>query len=109
MNKLFKGKRYDFRILNFPLGKKQSLFSLKATHRQTKKTSFITTVNVILSELNVCQDIPEFWESDWVLSNRKVNKLAEDVEQFFSDRKFLIYLEKYLDLDRKLSEWENYE
>lgn len=109
MKKVFKGDKYDFRIFNFPLGKRQSLFSIKATHKQTKRTSFITTVNVILSELNVNPDMPEFWESDWILNSEKVNKLIIKAEQFLSDKRFLPYLEDYLDLDRKQSEWENYE
>ncbi|MCG2808741.1 MAG: hypothetical protein L6275_00120 [Candidatus Portnoybacteria bacterium] len=109
MKKVFKGNKYNFQIFNFPLGKRQILFSIEATHNRTKRTSFITNVNVILSELNIHSEIPKFWESEWILNNTEANKLITVTEQFLSDKKFLPYLEKYLNLDRKQSEWENYE
>lgn len=109
MKKVFKGNKYNFKILLSPLNQKQNLFAIRATHNRTKRTSFITTVNVILSELNIHSEIPKFWESEWILNDREANKLITVTEQFLSDKKFLPYLEKYFDLDRKQSEWENYE
>jgi len=109
MKKIFKGNKYNFQILNFPLGKRQNFFSIKATHNRTKRTSFITTVNVILSELNIPSDVPRFEESDWVVNYGETIKLNNSAKQLFSDKKFLPYLENCLDLDRRIYEWENYE
>lgn len=108
-NKIFKGIKYNFRILVSLVGQKQSLFAIKATHKQTKRTSFISTVNVILSELNINSDVPRFWESEWLLDKEETSGLITSTEQLFSDKKFLLYLERYLDLDRRQSEWENHE
>ena len=109
MKKIFKGNKYNFKILLSQVRQKQILFAIKATHNHTKRTSFITTVNVILSELNIPSDMPRFWESEWVLNKKETGNLIVSAEQLFSDKKFMPYLEKYLDLDRKQSEWENYE
>jgi len=109
MKKIFKGNKYNFKILLSQLRQKQILFAIKTTHNHTKRTSFITTVNVILSELNIPSDMPRFWESEWVLNKNEGSNLIASAEQLLSDKGFLSYLEKYLDLDRKQSEWENYE
>jgi hypothetical protein len=109
MKKAFEGNRYNFKIFNLPLGKRQSVFYIKAKHKETSRTSFITNVNVVLSELDIPSDMPTFWESEWVLNRRKANEIARVAEQFLSDEKFLPYLEKYLNLDKEQSEWENYE
>lgn len=109
MEKVFRGNQYNFKILMFPLNQKRSFFAVGATHNHTKRTSFITNVNVILSELNIPSDISKFWGSEWILSKKEANNLTVSTQQLFSDRKFLSYLEKCLDLDREQSKWENYE
>lgn len=109
MKKMFNGNKYEFRLLNFSLGEKQSLFAIKATHKQTKRMSFITNVNVILSELNIPSNVPRFWESEWTLNEHEAGNLIIFAKELLSDKKFLPYLEKQLDFDRKQSEWENYE
>ncbi len=53
--------------------------------------------------------MPRFWESEWILNKAKANSPTRFTEQLLSNKKFLPYLEKELDLDRKQSEWENYE
>lgn len=109
MKKVLKGNKYNFKILLSPLNQKQSLFAIRATHNHTKRTSFITTVNVILSELNISSDMPRFWETEWILKKNEANNLTAPAEQLLSNKKFIPYLEKYLDLDRRQSEWESYE
>jgi len=109
MKNVFKGDKYDFQLLGFPLGERRTHFTIRATHRQSKRTAFITNVNVILSELNIPSNAPRFWESEWVLSKEEAKNLIVSVEKLLSDKMFLPYLEKNLDFDRKESEWENYE
>ena len=109
MTKAFSGHNYSFKVDNFPLSKGQNIFSIISTHQPTKKKSFITNVNVILSELGIHQDRPEFWESEWMLNKKEASNLATLAGRLFSGNKFVPYLENYLDLDRKQSEWENYD
>lgn len=104
---VFIGNRYNFRISLSPLNKKQSSFAIIARHNDTKTISFITTVNVILSALEVSSDMSCFWESEWVLSREKANELAVSAGKIFSDNKFLSFVESCLDLDREQSSWEN--
>jgi hypothetical protein len=108
MERFFTGNKYNFKIYNFALREKQSLFLIKALHKPTKKTSFITNINVILSELNILSSVPKFWESEWIINEEEARNLIVSVKQLLSDKKFLPYLEKHLDLDRKESEWEDY-
>lgn len=109
MKNIFKGDKYDFRLFSCSLGERRSLFFIKATHKPTRRTSFITNANVILSELNIPSNVPRFWESEWIINKKDARNLTVSIGQLLSDKKFLPYLEKYLDFDRKESEWENYE
>lgn len=109
MKRTFKGDKYDFKLFKFSLGERQCLFFIKALYKPTRRTSFITNVNPILSELNAPSNTPKFWESEWILNNKEASKLIISTEQLLSDTKFLPYLEGFLDFDRNESEWENYE
>lgn len=109
MTKTFKGYNYNFAVSNSPISRRRSNFFITSMHRPTKRKSFITTVNVILSELRVNPDKPEFEDSDWVLDRKKADRLAVLAGRIFSDKEFLPYVEHCLDVDRKESEWENYE
>lgn len=109
MEIVFKGNRYNFKIFNMPISKRQNIFYIKAIHKETRRTSFITNVNAILSGLNISSNSRIFWETEWVLNKRKADEISLSAEEFISDKEFLPYLEQALDLDRKESEWENYE
>lgn len=109
MKKMFNGNKYKYRLFNLSLGEKRSLFFIKAIHKQTQRTSFITNVNVILSELHIPSNVSRFWESEWTLNEREAGNLIASATELLSLKKFLPYLEKQLDFDRKQSEWENYE
>ena len=110
MEKIFEGNKYIFRISNFPLGKGESNFSIKATDKKTRYTSFVININAVLSELNVpYKDSPEFWESDWVLNKKIADIFFKETKQMFTNKNRLAYIEDYLDFDRKQGELENYE
>ncbi|MBU4320232.1 MAG: hypothetical protein KJ739_04000 [Nitrospinae bacterium] len=109
MKTFVKGIRYDYKIFIFPRDRNNCYFSIKAVHKQTGRTSFITTVNVILSELGIDSNESMFWESDWMLSRKEANKYSKHAYELFSTKNFLSCIERYLDIDRQQSEWENYE
>ncbi|MBI5573675.1 MAG: hypothetical protein HY919_03875 [Elusimicrobia bacterium] len=108
METIVKGNRYNYKILNTHLDKKNSLFSIKAIHKQSRRSSYITTVNIVLSNLNVNSEEPRFWESDWIVNKKEAKKLIKDAKELFSDNKYLPFVENYLNFDRKESEWGNH-
>lgn len=109
MKTFVKGIRYDYKIFNFPRNRNIRYFSIKAVHKQTRRTSFITTVNVILSELGIDSNGSMFWETDWMLSRKEANEYSRRTRELFSNKDFLSYTEIFLDIDRQQSEWESYE
>ena len=78
MKKLIKGNNYNFLINN---------------------------VNCILSGLCVDGYNKKFWESDWVITKRQSSKFFKIAVDFLTDEDFKEYVERYLDLDRSLGEW----
>lgn len=110
MKKLFKGNKYSYKILLFKLSQKRYYLDLKATDIRAKRTSFINTVNIVLSSLDILpQEMPRLCESDWILNKSQATRLTKSAERLFSGKEFLPRLESYLDFDREQSEWENYE
>src|SRR3989338_2611525 len=97
MDELLNGIRYNFIISSEPI------------HKETKRKSFVTNVNALLSLFNVDGEDPRFWENEWILKNKEIKKLIFPAKKYLSDKNFLFYLEDYLDLDRKESEWGGYE
>lgn len=109
MKMFVKGIRYNYKIFNCYYNSNNNHFSIKAIHKQTRRLSFITTINVILSELGIDSNKSMFWESDWMLNRKKANKYSKRTYELFSDKNFLSYIEKNLNIDRQQSGWENYE
>ncbi len=82
-------------------------FSIEATHKISHRISTITTVNPILSELQVPESEKRFEESVWVVNKKESTHLMKMAKELLSHRSYLKYLERILDEDRKLGEWEN--
>jgi len=82
-------------------------FSIEATYKINHRTSTITTVNPILSELQVPESEKRFEESVWVVTKKESEHLMKMAKELLSHRSYLKYFERILDEDRKLGEWEN--
>lgn len=100
------GSKYSFEI--FTEAKRQDCrFFIKAKSKSTGRFSCINNLNVVLSELNVDINDPIFYDSMWVVTKDEANYFEEVAKQFLFDSSFLDYLERKLDEDRGLGEWEN--
>ena len=82
-------------------------FSIEATHKINHRTSTITTVNPVLSELQIPESDKRFEESVWVVNKKESTHLMKMAKELLSHRSYLKYFERILDEDRKLGEWEN--
>lgn len=100
------GSKYSFQI--FTEAKRQDCrFFIKAISKPTGRFSCINNLNVVLSELNVDINNPKFFDSMWAVTKDEANYFEGVAKQFLSDKSFLAYLERKLDEDRMLGEWEN--
>lgn len=84
-------------------------FSIVAVHRNTRRTSFITTTNFILNLLDINTDENRFWESEWLISKEERILFTHKFENFIKQKHSLIIFEKFLGEDRLAGEWENFE
>ncbi len=64
-------------------------------------------MNAILAEFNIAIDDPKVANSTWVVTKEEARYFANVARKFLSDTSFSNYLEKQLDEDRMLGEWEN--
>lgn len=101
-----KGKCYNFEIYSYQKWK-HFCFFIKAKSKETGRTSCINNLNAILSALNVRGDDPKAADSTWAVTKNESEKYLFTSKQALSDPFFLDYLERQLDEDRRLSEWEN--
>ena len=103
MKKLINGGRYRF-IVNCSEFDKDFYFCIEARHKNTNRHSLINNVNCILSALGVDGYNRKFWESEWVVTKMQSSKFFKIAIDFLADKDFIPYIEKELDLDRKLGE-----
>jgi len=82
-------------------------FFIKAIHKLTGRFSCINDLNAILSEFNIGIDDPKVEDSMWLLTKENARHLEKTARQILSDQLFRDYLERQLDEDRMLGEWEN--
>ena len=99
------GKRYNFKIVSENPTSGNNPFYIRATHKPTRRTSCINNLNVILSELGVDSDKPEYADSMWTLPRNRAIQFVNTTKKILSDLVFTEYLEKQLDEDRTLGEW----
>ena len=100
------GEKYSYEIVS-ENEDEDSCFFIKAIHKLTGRYSCINNLNAILSEFNVGIDNPKNEDSMWIVTRKDARHLKETARQFLSDPSFRDYLEKQLDEDRTLGEWEN--
>ena len=104
MKKIINGSKYNFLVNSFKFSN-NFFFDIEARHKNTNRHSLINNVNCILSGLEVDGYDKKFWESDWVITKRQSEKFFEIAADFLADKNFRPYIEKQLDLDRSLGEW----
>ena len=104
MKKIINGKDYRF-VINCLNSSKDSFFYIEAQHKNTNRHSLINNVNCILSGLCVDTYNKKFWESEWIVSKNEAIKFFKKANNFLEDDSFREYVEKYLNFDRKLGEW----
>lgn len=106
MMKTIKGKKYDFKIT---CSENRGLFCfyIRAICKSSGRTSCINNLNAILSEFDIDGNDPKAADSTWMLSKIEAHYFVGNSKQFLTDTVFRNYLEKRLDEDRRLGEWEN--
>jgi hypothetical protein len=103
---IIEGEKYNYEIVS-ENEDEDFCFFIKAIDKLTGRFSCINNLNAILSEFNVGIDDPKIEDSMWVLTKENARHLEKTAKQFLSDPLFRDYLEKRLDEDRMLGEWEN--
>ena len=103
---VIKGGRYTFEIISDERNE-YSCFFIRAKHKPSGRISYINNMNVILSELNVGIDDSKVEDSTWIVSKSEGQNFANIIKQSLSDGQFFMYLERMLDKDIELGEWEN--
>ncbi|MGB3341581.1 MAG: hypothetical protein WBB37_08885 [bacterium] len=100
------GEKYNYKIVS-ENEDEDICFFIKAIHKLTGRYSCINNLNAILSEFNVGIDDPKIEDSMWVLTKENARHLEKTAKQILSDPSFRDYIERQLDDDRTLGEWEN--
>ena len=100
------GDRYNFEIVSQDK-ENDFLFFIRAICKSTQRFSCINNLNTVLSEFNIEIDDPKVSDSTWIVKKEEALYLEETAREFLSSSFFLGYVEKQLDEDRFLGEWEN--
>lgn len=106
MKRLVTGISYLYEITSVQKRNKHH-FSIRATHKSSKRSSVITTINLFLSEFDIPESDKNFKESIWIVDKKKAIFLVKATIHLLSDQNYQKYLEKFLYEDRNQSEWEN--
>ena len=100
------GKEYKFALQKTD-GEIEGCLSILAIEKKTKLCSSINNLNFVLSSLDISYQDYQFADSSWILPNELADDLFYKARNLLSDKKSLMLLETYLDLDREEGEWEN--
>ncbi len=86
---------------------KNYCFQILSQHKKSKRTSRITNLNFILSD--IVSEIMNYEDvnDSWIDTNKKkAEKLFETATECFKNQKWIEQLEEALDEDRMCGEWE---
>jgi hypothetical protein len=103
---MISGRKYNFQIVSQREGLDYSFF-IRAESKSSGKTSCINNLNAILSEFGIGMEDPKVADSTWMVNKEEAQYFSDTATQFLSDIAFLDYIERKLDEDRMLGEWEN--
>jgi len=101
-----RGGKYNFEIVSQNKGW-DSCFFIRAICKSTGRVSCINNLNAVLSEFNIGIDDPKGADSTWLVTEEETHYLEKTAKQFLASLLFVDYLERQLDEDRSLGEWEN--
>ena len=104
MKKIIKGEMYNF-VVNCFKCENDFLFYIEAINLQEKTHSFINNLNNILSEFNINMNDKRISESQWILKRKEAKLFFSHAINFLLDIKFKNYIERRLNEDRSLGEW----
>lgn len=105
---IINGEKYIIEVLTRSVNFNEYLFCINAKCINTGLFSSINNLNTILSELDIGIDDPLGEDSSWIVKKEDAFKYKKIIKTSLSSPIFFKYLEKQLDLDRELSEWEKY-
>jgi len=102
------GRKYKFEV-GYVNGDSNTMkFFIKAICKKTKRYSCICNLNTILSEYRTSiKNISQMIDSTWIVKKSLCPKLVKNTRELLFDKEYLKYLERHLDYDRQLGEWEN--
>ncbi len=100
------GGKYSFGIFS-EKEEQDCCFFVRAIAKPSRKSSCINNLNAMLSEFGIDIEDPRFADSQWVVSKEKAQQFSDIATEALSNRSFLEYIERQLDEDRSLGEWEN--
>lgn len=106
MKQTIQGGGYEF-IINCYKHKGKYCFYIEAISLKKQTHSFINNMNCILSELNTDINNKKTGESQWNISEKKAKLFFTKAIDFISNSNYRNYLEKNLNVDRELGEWNN--
>lgn len=104
MKKYITGRKYDF-IVKCAKVKFSYCFYIEAKHRASFSHSYINNINCVLSEFNIGVNDKKVAESQWVLPKKEAGKYFKKADNFLNDSDFRKYVERQLDCDRELGDW----
>lgn len=97
--------KYEFAITIDNAESGEFIFAIAATDKSSGRTSQINTLNWLLSELGVDEELAE--DGPWTADLGMVLEWTKTIAQILDQPMSRQYLEKQLDEDRAAGEWEN--
>lgn len=104
MKKIINGKRYNF-VISFFKCEDTFCFYIEAIDLQNKTHSFINNLNCILSEFVIEIDDEKVSESQWEVKKSEGKYIFNKAVKFILDKRFREYLEKQLNIDQEIGDW----
>lgn len=101
-----RGRKYTLEVISKREGQDYCFF-IRANNKSTGRTSCINNLNAILSEFGIETGDPKVADSTWIVTKEEARYFSDTATQFLSDKTSLDYMERKLDEDRMLGEWEN--
>lgn len=103
--KFVEGERYSFNLVE-----DEGVFYVRAIDKRTKRCAFVNNLEPLLARLRAVAGkvaAPRFKYSWWYVNAEDGNRLFAKALESFASKDFVANLERELDEDRKLEEWQD--